>query len=80
MTSLILVGIHMDDKEKLIYDLQQKVCSLESRVQYLQEILAEAKIPYEVNKSVKIKMNISPAKEDQGARIKICESKEFQIL
>ena len=27
------------------------------RVQYLQEILAEAKIPYEVNKSVKIKIN-----------------------
>lgn len=37
----------MDDKDKLIQELQQKVYSLESRVEYLQGILKEAKIPYE---------------------------------
>ena len=36
----------MYDKNKLIDELRQKVCSLESRVEYLQEILAESKIPY----------------------------------
>ena len=35
----------MDEKDKLIYELQQKVCSLESRLEYLQGILIEAKIP-----------------------------------
>jgi hypothetical protein len=47
----------MDDKDKLIYDLQQKVSNLESRVQYLQGILIEAKIPYEMNHSAEIGLN-----------------------
>lgn len=37
----------MDDKDKIIQELQQKVFSLESRVEYLQGILTEAKLPYE---------------------------------
>lgn len=59
----------MDDKDKLIYELQKKVCSLESRVQYLQGILGEANIPYEINQSEDIEMNINSSEEDQGARI-----------
>jgi superfamily II DNA or RNA helicase len=54
----------MDDKDKLIYDLQQKVCSLESKLQYLQKVLSEAKIPYNTNL-----INVSSPEEDQGARI-----------
>ena len=37
----------MDDKDKLIYELQQKIYRLESRVEYLQGVLSEAKIPCE---------------------------------
>ena len=59
----------MDNKDKIIYDLQKKVCSLESRVQYLQGILSEAKIPYEMNQSVEIEMDVSSTEEDQGACI-----------
>lgn len=59
----------MDNKDKLIFDLQQKVCSLESRVQYLQGILYEAKISYQMNQSVESEMKVSSSEEDQGRRI-----------
>ena len=59
------------EKDKLIYELQQKVCSLESSVEYLQGILIEAKIPYEnkTNQSEEILINSDFTEENQGARI-----------
>lgn len=51
----------MDDKDKIIQQLQQKVDNLESRVEYFQGILMEAKIPY--------KNDIDQPEENQGARI-----------
>lgn len=59
------------DKDKLIYELQQKVCSLESRVEYLQGILKEAKIPYgnEIKQPEEIVRNADSTEEDQGKRI-----------
>lgn len=64
-------GIPVDDKDKLICELQQKVCSLESHVEYLQGVLSEAKIPYEnaTNQDEVIVMNVGFIEEDQGARI-----------
>lgn len=61
----------MDDKDKIIQELQQKVCSLESRVEYLQGILMEAKIPYEneIEQPKETVLNTDPTEENQGARI-----------
>lgn len=62
-------GIPMDDKDKLIYELQQKIYRLESRVEYLQGVLSEAKITCEKTQSEEIVVNIDFTEEDQGARI-----------
>lgn len=61
----------MDDKDKLINELHQKVCSLESRVEYLQGILKEAKLPYEneIEQPEETVMSIDATEENQGARI-----------
>lgn len=61
----------MDYKDKLIQELQQKVCSLESRVEYLQGILKEAKISYEneIEKPEENVLNTDSTEENQGARV-----------
>jgi hypothetical protein len=63
-------GISMDDKDKIIQELQQKVYSLESRVEYLQGILMDAKIPYENEiEQSEDTVHIDSTEENQGARI-----------
>lgn len=57
----------MDDKDKLIDELRQKVCSLESWVEYLQEVLAEAKIPY---KNVNCVISVNSTEENQQVHIR----------
>ena len=57
----------MYDKNKLIDELRQKVCSLESRVEYLQEILAESKIPY---KNVNCVISVNSTEENQQVHIR----------
>lgn len=59
----------MDDKDKLICELQQKICSLESQVKYLQGVLCEAKIPYEKTQHEESVVNVDFTEEEQGARI-----------
>ena len=61
----------MDDKDKLINELRQKVCSLESRVEYLQGILAEAKIPYKnvINQPKNCVISVSSTEENQQIHI-----------
>jgi len=56
----------MDDKDKLIKELNQKIYSLESRVEYLQGIILSAKIPHKINQLDEGKINIDARKEDQG--------------
>lgn len=61
----------MEDKDKLIQELQQKVYSLESRVEYLQSILTEAMIPYdyEMNQTNETVLCTDSTEENQGVRI-----------
>lgn len=61
----------MDDKDKLIQELQQKVYNLESRVEYLQDILKEAKLPYEndIAQPEETVLHSDSTEENQGARI-----------
>ncbi|MEF9917507.1 MAG: DEAD/DEAH box helicase family protein [Lachnospiraceae bacterium] len=61
----------MDDKDKLIQELQDKVRSLESRVEYLQNILMNEKIPYknEIEQSMETQLLSGSSEENQGARI-----------
>jgi len=58
----------MNNKEKLVEELQQKIRNLESRVQYLQQILDDARIPYDNNGVLGITEEVV-AEEDQGDRI-----------
>ena len=64
-------GISMDDKDKIIQELQQKVYNLESRVEYLQGILMEAKIPYknDIDQPEVTVLHTDSTEENQGARI-----------
>ncbi len=59
----------MEKKDKIISELQKKILLLESKVEYLQGILLDANIPYEV--SINSETSISSADNDidQGARI-----------
>lgn len=61
----------MDDKDKIIQELQQKVYNLESKVEYLQGVLMEAKIPYEyeIEQPEEIVLHTDTTEENQGARI-----------
>lgn len=59
----------MDDKDKLVHELQQKVCRLESRVEYLQGVLDKSSIPYETNQPKEILKNIDFAEENEGVRV-----------
>jgi len=56
----------MDDKDKLIKELNQKIYSLESRVEYLQGILSGAKISYKINQLDESVINIDEKEKDQG--------------
>lgn len=59
----------MENKDKVIYELQQKILLLESKVEYLQGILLDANIPYEVSRNNETYVYAVDSDVDQGARI-----------
>lgn len=59
----------MENKDKAICELQEKILLLESKVEYLQGILLEANISYEVSLNGEANSYASDDNIDQGARI-----------
>ncbi len=59
----------MENKDKVISELQDKILLLESKVKYLQGILQDAKISYEVCLNNETSISTADKNIDQGARI-----------
>ncbi|WP_303867553.1 hypothetical protein [Acetobacterium wieringae] len=59
----------MENKDKVICELQEKILLLESKVEYLQGILLNANIPYEVSLNNETKSRTADSDNNQGARI-----------
>lgn len=59
----------MENKDQVIRELQEKILLLESKVDYLQGILLDAKIPYEVSSNSEAISSSVDGIIDQGARI-----------
>ena len=59
----------MENKDKVIRELQEKILLLESKVEYLQGILLDANIPYEVSLKSETSIGAVDNDIDQGARI-----------
>ena len=59
----------MENKDKVIRELQKKILLLESKVEYLQGILLDANIPYEVSINSETSISAADNDIDQGARI-----------
>ncbi len=59
----------MENKDQVIRELQEKILLLESKVEYLQGILLDANIPYEVNPNSGTNNSVAGSDIDQGARI-----------
>lgn len=59
----------MENKDQVIRELQEKILLLESKVEYLQGILLDAKIPYEVSPNSETIISSIDDDIDQGARI-----------
>lgn len=59
----------MENKDQVIRELQEKILLLESKVDYLQGILLDAKIPYEVSPNSEAISSSVDDVIDQGARI-----------
>lgn len=59
----------MENKDQVIRELQEKILLLESKVEYLQGILLDMKIPYEVSPNSETIISSIDDDIDQGARI-----------
>lgn len=59
----------MENKDQVICELQEKILLLESKVEYLQGILLDAKIPYELSPNSEAISSSGDDVIDQGARI-----------
>lgn len=60
----------MDNKDKIITELEQKVKTLELKLNYFKALLDEAKIPYKEDKiEMKDSDSLHSTQENQGARI-----------
>ena len=59
----------MENKDQVICELQEKILLLESKVEYLQGILLDAKIPYELSPNSEAISSSVDDVIDQGARI-----------
>lgn len=59
----------MENKDKVIRELQEKILLLESKVEYLQGILLDANIPYEVSPNSETNSSVADNDINQGARI-----------
>jgi hypothetical protein len=59
----------VENKDKAICELQEKILLLESKVEYLQGILLEANISYEVSLNGEANSYACDNDIDQGARI-----------
>lgn len=59
----------MENKDQVIRELQEKILLLESKVDYLQGFLMDAKIPYEVSPNSGANNSVAGSDIDQGARI-----------
>jgi len=59
----------VENKDQVIRELQEKILLLESKVEYLQGILLDMKIPYEVSPNSETIISSIDDDIDQGARI-----------
>lgn len=59
----------MENNDRVICELQQKIIFLESKVEYLQGILRDANIDYEVPQNIENSQNFIDPDNNQGSRI-----------